>query len=325
LLTAAQLKQFQLQTKKLVDALFKMVTEAVAVCDESEKIILFLFFLSFFYFLLFLSLFFFISIFSFHFLPFPFFFFSFFFFHSDQLRKLHDTERGELVKIRGDIPTEFAKEHDVIQTQVAKLLSQASQFAELFNRAEDLASAEQVGVAIVTEDEKPSVQISISDTKIIDNNELFDDEEELIHYTELPDLVEMDVPPALLFLDRGKGGGGGGGGGEKGGGGGGGEKGGGGGGDAKPSKGTSEQQQPSTISPSGQQPSDQQSIQQLLNRLSVCTRREVVDRVAADFCYKNNKANRKKLVLTLIQFPRARYDLLPFFGRLIAVCVCVCF
>ncbi|KAI8373653.1 armadillo-type protein [Choanephora cucurbitarum] len=64
-----------------------------------------------------------------------------------------------------------------------------------------------------------------------------------------------------------------------------------------------------------------QSVQldSLLARLPTCANRDLIDSVAVDFCYMNNKNARKKLVKTLLNVQRQRLDLLPYYSRLIAI------
>lgn len=47
--------------------------------------------------------------------------------------------------------------------------------------------------------------------------------------------------------------------------------------------------------------------------------RDTIDSVAVDFCYINSKATRKRLVKALLNVPRQRVDLLPYYSRLIAI------
>ncbi|KAI1319719.1 hypothetical protein EDD11_003413 [Mortierella claussenii] len=50
---------------------------------------------------------------------------------------------------------------------------------------------------------------------------------------------------------------------------------------------------------------------------SMCNR-DMIDQAAVDFCYLNSKLNRNRLIKTLVQVPRDRHDLLPYYSRLIA-------
>ncbi|XP_059153524.1 regulator of nonsense transcripts 2-like isoform X2 [Physella acuta] len=48
--------------------------------------------------------------------------------------------------------------------------------------------------------------------------------------------------------------------------------------------------------------------------------RDIIDKAAIDFCMTfNTKSNRKKLVKALLSVHRTRYDLLPFYSRLVAI------
>ncbi|GAB1609122.1 regulator of nonsense transcripts 2-like isoform X2 [Argonauta hians] len=56
-----------------------------------------------------------------------------------------------------------------------------------------------------------------------------------------------------------------------------------------------------------------------LQSLPNCVNRELIDKNAVDFCMNfNTKTNRKKLVRALFTVHRTRYDLLPFYSRLVA-------
>ena len=56
-----------------------------------------------------------------------------------------------------------------------------------------------------------------------------------------------------------------------------------------------------------------------LQNLPNCVNRELIDKAAEEFCLNlNTKANRRKLVRTLFTVQRTRYDLLPFYSRLVA-------
>lgn len=56
----------------------------------------------------------------------------------------------------------------------------------------------------------------------------------------------------------------------------------------------------------------------LFARLPTCGNRDLIDSVAVDFCYMNNKNARKRLAKTLLSVQRQRVDLLPYYSRLIA-------
>ncbi|ESN94504.1 hypothetical protein HELRODRAFT_189416 [Helobdella robusta] len=61
-------------------------------------------------------------------------------------------------------------------------------------------------------------------------------------------------------------------------------------------------------------------LESFLSNLPNCVNRELIDKAAIDFCMNlNTKANRKKLVKTLFLVQRTRYDLLPFYSRLVAI------
>ncbi|KAG2228461.1 hypothetical protein INT48_003160, partial [Thamnidium elegans] len=59
-------------------------------------------------------------------------------------------------------------------------------------------------------------------------------------------------------------------------------------------------------------------LEGLFARLPTCGNRDLIDSIAVDFCYMNNKVARKKLVKTLLNVQRQRVDLLPYYSRLIA-------
>ncbi|XP_064632125.1 regulator of nonsense transcripts 2-like [Lineus longissimus] len=60
-------------------------------------------------------------------------------------------------------------------------------------------------------------------------------------------------------------------------------------------------------------------LDSFMQSLPNCVNRELIDKAAVDFCMNlNTKANRKKLVKTLFTVQRTRYDLLPFYSRLVA-------
>merc|ERR1719239_46345 len=57
-----------------------------------------------------------------------------------------------------------------------------------------------------------------------------------------------------------------------------------------------------------------------LSSLPNCVNRDVIDKTAVEFCMNfNTKSNRKKLVKCLFSVHRTRYDLLPFYSRLVAI------
>ncbi|KAF9403150.1 hypothetical protein BGX21_006677 [Mortierella sp. AD011] len=53
-------------------------------------------------------------------------------------------------------------------------------------------------------------------------------------------------------------------------------------------------------------------------KLSSMCNRDMIDQAAVDFCYLNSKLSRNRLIKTLVQVPRDRHDLLPYYSRLIA-------
>lgn len=59
-------------------------------------------------------------------------------------------------------------------------------------------------------------------------------------------------------------------------------------------------------------------INALLDRLPMCISRDLIDRLAEEFCYVNTKSNRKRLIDTLFAAPRSRLDLIPYYARMIA-------
>ncbi len=46
--------------------------------------------------------------------------------------------------------------------------------------------------------------------------------------------------------------------------------------------------------------------------------KDIVNQIARDFCYKNNKGSRRRLVEALFEVPRNRPDLIPYYARLVA-------
>lgn len=57
-----------------------------------------------------------------------------------------------------------------------------------------------------------------------------------------------------------------------------------------------------------------------LTSLPNCVNRDMIDKAAIEFCMNfNTKSNRKKLAKTLFGVHRTRYDLLPFYSRLVAI------
>eukprot|EP00899_Mesostigma_viride_P014203 jgi/Mesvir1/22784/Mv14173-RA.2 len=60
------------------------------------------------------------------------------------------------------------------------------------------------------------------------------------------------------------------------------------------------------------------SVDALLQRLPGCVSRDLIDKVAEDFCYVNSKGARRKLVRALFNVPRNSLELLPYYARLAA-------
>ncbi|CAH8288548.1 unnamed protein product, partial [Schistosoma bovis] len=66
-------------------------------------------------------------------------------------------------------------------------------------------------------------------------------------------------------------------------------------------------------------PSGKVLMETFLTQLPNCINRDLIDRAAIDFCLNLNKrANRRRLAKALFSVPRTRYDLLPFYARLVA-------
>ncbi|KAF8565334.1 hypothetical protein P879_01308 [Paragonimus westermani] len=60
-------------------------------------------------------------------------------------------------------------------------------------------------------------------------------------------------------------------------------------------------------------------METFLTQLPNCVNRDLIDRAAIDFCLNLNKrSNRRRLARALLMVPRTRYDLLPFYARLVA-------
>ncbi|KAG0055167.1 hypothetical protein BGZ83_009469 [Gryganskiella cystojenkinii] len=55
-----------------------------------------------------------------------------------------------------------------------------------------------------------------------------------------------------------------------------------------------------------------------LAKLPNMCNRDMIDQAAVEFCYMNSKLSRNRLIKTLVQVPRDRHDLLPYYSRLIA-------
>ncbi|KAJ3039787.1 hypothetical protein HDV00_011914 [Rhizophlyctis rosea] len=64
--------------------------------------------------------------------------------------------------------------------------------------------------------------------------------------------------------------------------------------------------------------SDKVKLDDVLTRLPNAMNRDAIDKIAEAFAYVNSKAARNKLIRTLVEVPRQRLELLPYYGRLIA-------
>ncbi|KAF9970593.1 hypothetical protein BGZ73_006690 [Actinomortierella ambigua] len=80
--------------------------------------------------------------------------------------------------------------------------------------------------------------------------------------------------------------------------------------------------EPSTPTvPEANTPSGKPSVTQLdalLAKLPNMCNRDMIDQAAVEFCYLNTKAARARLIRIMVQVPRDRHDLLPYYSRLIA-------
>ncbi|KAJ2719735.1 mRNA decay protein [Coemansia sp. Benny D115] len=61
------------------------------------------------------------------------------------------------------------------------------------------------------------------------------------------------------------------------------------------------------------------NLSEVLRRLPTFTTKEDVDQTAVDFCYVNNRANRAALIRALVDVPRRKLYIIPFYARLIAI------
>ncbi|KAF9920881.1 hypothetical protein FBU30_009178 [Linnemannia zychae] len=59
-------------------------------------------------------------------------------------------------------------------------------------------------------------------------------------------------------------------------------------------------------------------IDAFMARLPNMCNRDMIDQAAVEFCYLNSKLSRNRLIKTLVQVPRDRHDLLPYYSRMIA-------
>ncbi|KAI7854822.1 armadillo-type protein [Circinella umbellata] len=66
-------------------------------------------------------------------------------------------------------------------------------------------------------------------------------------------------------------------------------------------------------------PSQLAQLDGLIARLPTLGNRDLIDSAAVEFCYMNSKNARKRLVKALLNVPRQRVDLLPYYSRLIAI------
>ncbi|CAI0411623.1 unnamed protein product [Linum tenue] len=60
------------------------------------------------------------------------------------------------------------------------------------------------------------------------------------------------------------------------------------------------------------------NLDALLQRLSGCVSRDLIDQLTVEFCYLNSKSSRKKLVRALFNVPRTSLELLPYYSRMVA-------
>ncbi|KAJ1961949.1 mRNA decay protein [Dispira parvispora] len=56
----------------------------------------------------------------------------------------------------------------------------------------------------------------------------------------------------------------------------------------------------------------------MLNSLPLLANREMIDQAAVNFCFLNTKNARRRLLEALLAVPRRRYDLIPYYARLVA-------
>jgi len=59
-------------------------------------------------------------------------------------------------------------------------------------------------------------------------------------------------------------------------------------------------------------------LEAILERLPFALNRDAIDQIAVDFCFVNNKSSMKRLIKTLVNVPRQRLDLLPYYSRLVS-------
>ncbi|ORY06254.1 ARM repeat-containing protein, partial [Neocallimastix californiae] len=60
------------------------------------------------------------------------------------------------------------------------------------------------------------------------------------------------------------------------------------------------------------------ALDAILERLPFALNRDAIDQIAVDFCFVNTKSSMKKLIKTLVNVPRQRLDLLPYYSRLVS-------
>lgn len=61
-----------------------------------------------------------------------------------------------------------------------------------------------------------------------------------------------------------------------------------------------------------------QKVDLLLMRMPESSNRDLIDQIAVDFIFLNSKASRNRLIKKLLDIPRNRQDVLPYYSRLIA-------
>ncbi|CAO3634305.1 unnamed protein product [Cunninghamella blakesleeana] len=71
--------------------------------------------------------------------------------------------------------------------------------------------------------------------------------------------------------------------------------------------------------PESVKPTQMAQLDALLGRLTTLGNRDMIDNAAVEFCYMNSKAARKKLIKVILNIPRQRVDLIPYYARLVAI------
>lgn len=61
-----------------------------------------------------------------------------------------------------------------------------------------------------------------------------------------------------------------------------------------------------------------QKVDLLLMRMAESTNRDMIDQITVEFVFLNSKASRNRLLKKLLDVPRNRQDVLPYYARLIA-------